>query len=71
MYCPCRASASREQSDAMVTVSADGTVSWYPHEILESMCTIDITNYPFDTQQCDIVLGTWVYTIHEIDIHVS
>ncbi len=28
----------------------DGVVEWVPSTLLESSCTIDLVNYPFDTQ---------------------
>ena len=33
-----------------------------------SSCSIDVTNYPFDKQQCDMTFGSWAYHGKEIDL---
>ncbi|XP_062588347.1 neuronal acetylcholine receptor subunit alpha-6-like [Saccostrea cucullata] len=54
-----------------VFVDYDGTIHWYPHMVFESICDIDISNYPFDKQTCNIVFETWSYTRWEINLTVS
>jgi len=36
----------------MVVVESDGGVLWIPPAIYMSSCGIDITNFPFDIQEC-------------------
>ncbi|XP_060072163.1 acetylcholine receptor subunit alpha-like [Ylistrum balloti] len=51
-------------------VQQDGTVSWTPSGIYETMCETDVTFYPFDTQVCDITVSTWGYTSTEITLNL-
>lgn len=47
------------RSGAMV--SYDGTVFWPPPTRLRSLCKIDITYFPFDSQWCYLKFGSWTY----------
>ena len=40
----------KEHRDAMAVVDSNGSVLWIPPAIFSSSCSIDITNFPFDTQ---------------------
>nr|KAG5713066.1 hypothetical protein BaRGS_021860 [Batillaria attramentaria] len=42
-----------------VAIRADGTVVWFPGDTLLLSCNVDISLYPFDTQTCDIMIGSW------------
>ena len=37
-----------------VVVDSNGDCQWRPYQILASTCKIDMTNYPYDTQSCDL-----------------
>ena len=47
------------QFRAMVTY--DGRVHWEPGGVFKTMCPIEITYYPFDSQHCDLVYGAWAF----------
>ena len=51
-----------------LTITHLGEVSWYPYQIFDSSCTLDMTNFPFDSQSCDIQLVTWSSTKEMINI---
>ncbi|XP_048745389.1 acetylcholine receptor subunit delta-like [Ostrea edulis] len=51
-----------------VEVIPDGTVYWYPYQIFESKCDIDITYFPFDTQICNFVFVSWSFLKSELNI---
>ncbi|XP_048740676.1 acetylcholine receptor subunit beta-type lev-1-like [Ostrea edulis] len=51
-------------------VDYDGTIHWYPYTVFESICDIDVSFYPFDTQTCDIIFTSWSYTRWEINLTV-
>ena len=57
--------------DALVEVRPNGTVTWYPHGIYRSMCKIDVSNFPFDVQNCSMAFGSWTYTSSEVDIKLA
>ena len=38
-------------------VRYDGRVTWNPPAIFRSSCQIDITYYPFDSQNCHLKFG--------------
>ena len=47
-------------------VYADGTVSWPTLSIVHSTCTVKMHNFPFDSQTCQLILGSWT----QVRIHV-
>lgn len=49
-------------------VQHDGEVMWIPPAIFLSTCQIDITNFPFDVQSCDLKFGSWTYDGFKLDI---
>ncbi|VDN01622.1 unnamed protein product [Thelazia callipaeda] len=46
----------------------DGTVFWPPLTQLRSTCKIDVTYFPFDSQQCGLKFGSWSYDGLQVDI---
>ena len=42
-----------------LTVYHTGLVSWWPGGQLQTNCHIDVSNYPFDSQTCNIELLSW------------
>ncbi|ELU09980.1 hypothetical protein CAPTEDRAFT_105798, partial [Capitella teleta] len=56
---------------ALAVVRYDGTVSWYPHCIFRSSCSIDVANFPFDEQRCNMAFGSWTHNAKEIDLQMA
>ena len=50
------------------TVYHYGLVVWTRPVDYETMCALDVTNFPFDTQSCEIVIGSWQYFENEVNI---
>ncbi|XP_006188470.1 neuronal acetylcholine receptor subunit beta-3 isoform X1 [Camelus ferus] len=42
-------------------VRSDGTVVWTPPASYKSSCTMDVTFFPFDRQNCSMKFGSWTY----------
>ena len=49
-------------------VDYTGRVSWSVPLSMTTTCTMDVTNFPFDSQQCSILIGSWQYNADEVDI---
>uniref|UniRef100_A0A5S6QRJ0 Neurotransmitter-gated ion-channel ligand-binding domain-containing protein n=1 Tax=Trichuris muris TaxID=70415 RepID=A0A5S6QRJ0_TRIMR len=41
----------------------DGTIVWKPPAIYKSFCSIDVTWFPYDTQECVMKFGMWTYIV--------
>lgn len=52
----------------LTRVTNDGNVMWMPYEVFETTCNMDISNYPFDQQKCDLKFVVWSYNIAEVNI---
>ena len=53
----------------MVVVNSNGNVMWIPPAIYMSSCAIDISNFPFDIQNCYMKFGSWTYDGFNLDVN--
>ncbi|KAK6169108.1 hypothetical protein SNE40_020223 [Patella caerulea] len=61
----------KEQRDALVVVSSDGSLLWMPQAILRSSCSFDTLYFPFDEQHCKLKFGSWTYNGFRLNIHFT
>ena len=54
-----------------VEVSSSGNCKWIPYQSFNVICDVDVTKYPFDTQQCAINFFLWGYKDKEVDIQFT
>lgn len=60
-----------EDSNVMFKVGRDGVVEWKLPRIFTTFCNVDVTYYPFDTQNCVIEVTSWAYTVDELEMRAS
>ena len=47
--------------DLMVRITNDGRVQWEPGQRFKTACSLNINMYPFDSQECLLIFGTWMH----------
>ncbi|KAM5151470.1 acetylcholine receptor subunit beta isoform 2-T5 [Callospermophilus lateralis] len=57
--------------DIDVVVSSDGSVRWQPPGIYRSSCSIQVTYFPFDWQNCTMVFSSYSYDSSEVSLHTG
>ncbi|XP_041366453.1 neuronal acetylcholine receptor subunit alpha-10-like isoform X2 [Gigantopelta aegis] len=53
--------------DYRVSISHTGHVSYNFPTIINSLCKVDVTYFPFDTQVCHLPFGSWAYHGFQLD----
>ena len=43
-----------------VKIDYEGLVSWFTVTVVKTSCMINIRDFPFDTQECKILLASWI-----------
>lgn len=49
------------QFNTKATLKSSGEVVWSCPMIFRSSCQIDVTYFPYDTQNCSLTFGSWTY----------
>ncbi|XP_047399854.1 acetylcholine receptor subunit beta isoform X2 [Sciurus carolinensis] len=57
--------------DINVVVSSDGSVRWQPPGIYRSSCSIQVTYFPFDWQNCTMVFSSYSYDSSEVSLQTG
>lgn len=62
------AEAKNIDGKSSVHATFNGTVSWVQRKVYQTACYIDMTNYPFDRQECHIILKSSSYSLYEMEL---
>ncbi|XP_063722174.1 neuronal acetylcholine receptor subunit alpha-9-like [Symsagittifera roscoffensis] len=64
-------SISVERENFDIKVYFDGNIWWSMPAITRTTCFIKSEQFPFDQQECDIIVGSWYYQPTEINLIVQ
>ncbi|XP_028411337.1 neuronal acetylcholine receptor subunit alpha-6-like isoform X2 [Dendronephthya gigantea] len=59
-----------ESAKFKVVVASNGQVEWFTYHILHSVCRIDVSKFPFDTQKCKMKIGSWTQDKLDLDLRL-
>uniref|UniRef100_A0A914UXE5 Neurotransmitter-gated ion-channel ligand-binding domain-containing protein n=1 Tax=Plectus sambesii TaxID=2011161 RepID=A0A914UXE5_9BILA len=59
------------EEERFVKVNGDGTVRSETPCIITNQCVLDIQNFPYDIQECNITFESWVYDSSKIDLKIG
>ncbi|XP_028413861.1 neuronal acetylcholine receptor subunit alpha-5-like [Dendronephthya gigantea] len=54
-----------------MVITKDGYCTWQAPVTLNSYCTLDLTDFPFDEQECPVQIGSWTHPGEEINMTYS
>lgn len=49
-------------------VTSDGSVTWLTKRIYMSSCPMDVADFPWDAQKCNLSFQSWTYDMRDIDL---
>ncbi|KAH0539576.1 acetylcholine receptor subunit alpha-like 1 [Cotesia glomerata] len=64
-------SSVEHYGDTHCHIYSDGTVIWVPPTHFLALCDLDLRLWPFDTQICQLKLGSWSYSGNQIDLRLN
>lgn len=59
------------EDERFVKVQGDGTVNSASPCIITNQCRLNIEHFPYDVQECNITLGSWMYDTPQIDLVIG
>ncbi|KAF0039373.1 hypothetical protein F2P81_007608 [Scophthalmus maximus] len=54
--------------DTNVRLRYNGEITWDAPAITKSSCVVDVSYFPFDSQECKLTFGSWTYNGNQVDI---
>ena len=54
--------------DYPVTVDSNGNVAWLTPRLLQTSCTLDMTYFPWDRQNCSLHFTSWTHDNNELEL---
>ncbi|XP_065110795.1 neuronal acetylcholine receptor subunit alpha-9-II [Paramisgurnus dabryanus] len=54
-----------------VVLRYNGEITWDSPAITKSSCRVDVSYFPFDSQQCNLTFGSWTYNGNQVDIRMG
>ncbi|XP_015235738.1 PREDICTED: neuronal acetylcholine receptor subunit alpha-9-II-like isoform X2 [Cyprinodon variegatus] len=54
--------------DTNVKLRYNGELTWDAPAITKSSCVVDVSYFPFDSQECNLTFGSWTYNGNQVDI---
>ncbi|XP_036445861.1 neuronal acetylcholine receptor subunit alpha-9-II [Colossoma macropomum] len=60
-----------EPVDTNVVLRYTGEITWDAPAITKSSCVVDVSYFPFDSQQCNLTFGSWTYNGNQVDITMA
>lgn len=52
--------------DTNVRLRYDGEITWDAPAITKSSCVVDVSYFPFDSQECNLTFGSWTYNGNQV-----
>ncbi|EDO37424.1 predicted protein, partial [Nematostella vectensis] len=57
-----------DHTNTRVRITSSGMTYWSMPFVVVTLCTINVSDFPFDTQQCKLTFGSWQHDGNEINL---
>ncbi|XP_067951349.1 neuronal acetylcholine receptor subunit alpha-10-like [Watersipora subatra] len=54
--------------DFYMNVNSSGFITWLAPVVVDTSCKFNVRKFPYDTQECRIIFGSWVDQLDDIDV---
>lgn len=55
------------KEDFLPNIHSDGTVIYNFPSVVDNRCIVDVSHFPYDSQTCKFVFGSWSFHANEVD----
>lgn len=66
-----RGNVEKSSRDTHAVIYYDGYIIYYTLVHYSVSCALNLTNFPFDHQECQLLMGSWIYPSNEVEIHID
>ncbi|XP_048737074.2 acetylcholine receptor subunit beta-type lev-1-like [Ostrea edulis] len=53
--------------EMIIHYTSSGHAAWNPGDVIETVCDVDVVNFPFDVQVCKLTYVTWGYSLTKMN----
>lgn len=64
------AAMSRSVGKEPIRVLSNGAVQWWTRAVFKASCDLDLSDFPFDQQECSMGFLSWSYDIRQLNLTV-
>lgn len=59
---------ANEMREFYISATNNGSITWLAPVVTEVVCLYNVRYFPYDTQVCNLTIGSWLHSQSQIDL---